>query len=184
MKSCRSPAWLLCFFAPYPKKQLQKSSSIHAQTHGKSSYMHVTMFTLRQRVCVCVCVRGPSDLLLALRLKQCQQVCDETSQTIPHLSLFSILALLVSLSHCLSNPLFSHLFLSLVHYFLSLSISLVCLIHTPCGQFYVFLLPLPPISIYTSITLYVFSPSLFFCLFLDPPLSLSLSFLLISAQSF
>lgn len=88
-------------------------------------------------MCVRMC-RGPSGLLLALRLKQCQQVCDETSQTIPHLSLFSILALLVSLSPRLSNLLFSHLFLSLVHYFfliiyLPLSVSLIL---THCGHCY------------------------------------------------
>ena len=141
--------------------------------------MPATMFTPRQcvcaRVCVCVCVGGPSGLLLAQRLKQCQQVCDETSQTIPHLSLslslFSILALLVSLSPRLSNPLFSHLSLSLVHYFFSLSICLtdnsLLVVSATC-----LLIPLPPVSIHTSIKAQcLFSLSLALTLSLCLPLS-------------
>lgn len=110
------------FLLPMQKKTAVYTSP-HTPKHSKS------VPTCRQpcppcnSVCVCVCVGGPTSLLLALRLKQCQQVCDETSQTIPHLSLFSILALFVSLSPRLSNTLFNHLFLSLVHYFFSLSMS-------------------------------------------------------------
>ena len=131
--------------------------------------------------CVCACTGGPSGLLLAQRLKQCQQVCDETSQTIPHLSLslslslalFSILALLLSLSPRLSNTLFSHLSLPRVHYFFSLSICLTdnsLLVVSATSS-------LPPVSIHTSIKAQrLFSLSLSLSLPLSPLRTPSLSF--------
>lgn len=75
-------------------------------------------------VCASVCVQvgGPSSLNLALRLKRCQQVCDETSQTIPHLGLFhsgsSCLTVSSSVPYIMQPPLS----LSCPHFFFSLSI--------------------------------------------------------------
>lgn len=94
--------------------------------------MPAAMFTLQLCVSGCMCVCGSSALLLAPRLKQCQRVCDETSQTI-------LFFFFHSGSPCLavsrlSNSLFNLLFLSLVHYFF-LIIS-PRLILTLCGHRY------------------------------------------------
>lgn len=155
--------FLICF-TPFAKNSCLCRSA-HTQTHTKS------VPTLRQpcppnrtesaTACVCVCLRigGPSALLLDPRLKQCQQVCDETSQTIPHLSLS--FPFWLSSSHCplvcpIHNSATSFCLLSTIfsHY---LSLRLTDTHSVLVVSATVLFSPVPPISIYTSITiLYLF----------------------------
>lgn len=109
-------------------------------TEGSATlvYKHiVNLSPACARVCTCVRVSGPTALHLALTLKRCQQVCDETSQTIPHLPLFH------SGPSWLARPsdtLCSHLFLSPLRiFFLIISMS-ACFSATFLTTFLLFIL--------------------------------------------
>ena len=137
------------------------------------------MFTPRQCVYVCVCVHrwalwsplGPE--IKAMSASVWWDLTDDTSSLSLSLTLFSILALLLSLSPRLSNTLFSHLSLPRVHYFFSLSICLTdnsLLVVSATSS-------LPPVSIHTSIKAQrLFSLSLSLSLPLSPLRTPSLSF--------
>lgn len=76
--SCRVSVWVCLFF-----------HSLYTEGSATLVYKHiVNLSPACARVCTCLRVSGPTALHLALTLKRCQQVCDETSQTIPHLPLF------------------------------------------------------------------------------------------------
>jgi len=147
MISCRSPAWCCVFCSPSAKRKKKCYQCCYTHTHTHT-YMKThcksipTCLQLCSPLTVCVSkyVCGPSGPVLALRLKQCQQVCDETSQMIPRSFPFRL-----SLSRCLSSVqsiIQPPLSVSCPLFFLIIYLS-VRLILTPCGRCYFSLHPTP-----------------------------------------